>query len=388
MKVLFVVTELNLGGITTACINFYNLLVEKGHSVNILNMAGAEDKEMSPFDNKVNILYLDKKRQYWNVTMSKARIKKGLFVKLKYFAIGLKKKILTKKGKWLSTIFNNYDLNDQEYDVAIAYRQCAPCYYFVLNNVKAKKKIAFVHGTVEDMGDISSWDHYLYSFDKVAYVSNAVNDGFIRRYPKLDRNATTIYNMLDSHSIIQRAQEECEVCFNKGAINIVTVSRIENSQKGTDRIAPICKRLKESGITNFAWYIVGDGPDFELCKKQAEELGVTDRLFFLGAKTNPYPYLKAADFSVLPTKGESFGLVVVESLILGTPPIVCDYPALKELLQDDFNGIIVPQDGDKLYEAVKKMVKENAFFERIRNNCLSYSYDNEYVYQQFLEAVK
>lgn len=386
MKILIVVPDLNLGGVTTALVSFANELIRHGNNVSVMNMDFCHERNES-FDKEIKLLNLRGKARYWQLGKPMIQHEHNVLRKVKLICLGAVKKALNRSSRWLRCVFKGSRL-DEKYDIAIAYKQCAPCYTYVLWCCEAKKKIAFVHGAVENMGDISSWDHYLYSFDKVAYVSNAVNDGFIRRYPKLEHNATTIYNMLDSHSIIQRAQEECEVCFNKGAINIVTISRINNSQKGTDRIAPICKRLKESGITNFAWYIVGDGPDLELCKKQAEELGVTDRLFFLGAKTNPYPYLKAADFSVLPTKGESFGLVVVESLILGTPPIVCDYPALKELLQDDFNGIIVPQDGDKLYEAVKKMVKENAFFERIRNNCLSYSYDNEYVYQQFLEAVK
>lgn len=387
MKILVVIPDSKMGGITTAAVNFCNLLVEKGHDVDVLNMAGAEDKKTSRFDNKVNILYLDKKRQYWNVTIAKVRIKKGLVDKLKCFAIGLRKKILTKKGKWLSTIFNNYKLNNQEYDVAIAYRQCAPCYYFVLNNVNAKKKIAFVHGELRYMGVISSWKKYMPKFDRIAYVSNSVQKEFVTKYPELNNNACTIYNMFDVEKIKSLALEVNPLTFDKSIKNIVTVARIDNAFKRIDWIPKICAEIIKKTKQPFHWYIVGDGPDFDEVKSLINTCGVNDYVTMVGATNNPYVILKDADFSVLLSKSEAYPMTIIESFILGVPIVVSRFASVEEMMQNGKHGLIAESSMESLLEAILQFLAEEEALERCKGFLMNIRYTNDKQYKQFIEAI-
>lgn len=386
MKILIVTRDSNIGGgITSSAVSFCNELSKKGHQIVFLDMTGkylcAEQ-----LSSDVAKGYLVNKSRYWNVRKEVLDSAKGC-LKIKLFLLGALKKITIQSGLWYNLIFEKYK-EFGDFDVAVAFRQCAPCYSFVLNKVNAKKKIGFVHGELKFMGDICSWRKYMPQFDKIAYVSNAVKEGFVESYPELSNNATTIYNMLDYISIINRSKEKCEVIFDRNKINIVTVSRVENDQKKIDRIAPICKKLKENGISNFFWYVIGGGKDYEKSIQQADDLGVTDVLCFCGKRDNPYSYIIQADFTVLPSKTESFGLVVVESLILGKPVVACEYPALKELLDDGVTGLIAKQDGDSLYSMVLTMIIDKETRDKLTFNCGKYKYSNDRAYQQFLEAIE
>lgn len=385
MKILVAVVDSQVGGVTTAAINFCNELQQRGNDVFFLDMserylcANALHKE-------IQIGKLAGKSKYWNLKVNNLKKEKGLR-KCKLAFLGLVKKLTIRSGLWYRLIFKSYK-EFGEYDIAIAFKQCAPCYSFILNKVKAKKKVGFVHGALKPMGDISSWRKYMTQLDKVAYVSNAVQEEFVLAYPELSANACTIYNMLDSRFIIQQASAKCDSVFDKEKVNIVTVSRIENDHKRVDRIAWICKKLKDNGILDFAWYVVGGGPDYEKCVQQVTELGVGEVLHFIGPKENPYPYIFQTDFTVLPSKTEAFGLVVVESLILNKPVIACEYPALKELLDDGVTGLIAKQEDDALYSAVYTLLTDYEMRAKLISHCLKYEYSNDKAYQQFLEAIE
>lgn len=383
MKFLIVVTNTNLGGVTISAVNLANELVCRNHNVTLLDMQG-DFLCREKIDKGVNLQCLIGRSRLWNLGEKDLKKARGLKKSALAF-LGLFKKLTIKSGLWFRLIFKKQK-HLGEFDVAIAFRQCAPCYSFVLNKVKAKKKIGYVHGDLTYMGDISAWKKYMPKFDKIAYVSDAVKQGFVEKIPKLSINAHTIYNMLDISTIKKFALENCEEFFDD-KIKITTIARIENNQKRIDRIIDVCKKLKEDGITNFVWYIVGTGPDYESCLRQAKELNLMDVLYFCGRKENPYPYVTLADFFVLPSLWESFGLVVVESLILHKPVVACEYPALKEILEKDVTGLYAEQNVESLYCEVKRLITDNALREQLTQNCLKYEYSNDKAYQQLMEAI-
>lgn len=58
----------------------------------------------------------------------------------------------------------------------------------------------------------------------------------------------------------------------------------------------------------------------------------------VGAKANPFPYMKNSKFTILLSNFESWGNVITESLIIGTPVITTDFDVAKEQVQDGVNG--------------------------------------------------
>lgn len=382
MKILLVVADLIVGGITTSAFNFSNEMIKRGHEVTFLDLSNTVEEKDLP-NPQIKIARLEGRSKYWNIT---AKNSNGLSPILHKF-LGLVKKITVRIGIWYKMIFTKF-CPQEEFDVAIAFRQCEPCYAFVLDCVRAKKKMGFVHGDIKNLGDISSWQKYMYQFDKIAYVSKAVKDGFEEKYPDLKKNSCVIYNMFDDKRILDLSEKQNVFSFRKDTFNIITVARI-TKQKQIDWIVTACKKIKEICSNSFHWFVVGDGYFMDEVRQMAIDLSVTDVLTFTGELENPYSLMKDADITVLTSKEESFGMVVVESFILKKPIVISEYKALKEIMSDDKYGIVVPQNVELLTEAVIKMIKdENSVFTNSKNNLLSYKYSNDYICEQFFNAVE
>lgn len=380
MKILFVVSDFAIGGITSALKNLTNELILRGHQVDILNMPIAPNLP-DGFNESIGLIQLPEKVQKWNLCLQS--VKEAPFPsKMFLLFVGIYKKILNKKNKWIPFIFRNM-ANLDGYDVAIAFRQDPADYYVVKYKTNAKRKVGFWHGDPDYMGNISSWDSCIYDMDCIAGVSNAVCENLLKRYPKLYGKLCTVYNIFEKNKIIDLANKY-KVNYSNRVWNIVTVSRLELlTPKNHKRIPKICKRLKADGIA-FHWTFVGDGEDRLMFNQLILEDGLENEISIVGATSNPYPYIKQADLFVLTSTTESYGMVVMESLILGTPVVAGNYPALKEILSDDC-GIRADNSVDGIYHGIKDVLDDKTKYQRLKENCLKFEYSTERTYRQFLE---
>lgn len=385
-KILVVVSDINQGGVTTSVVNFCNELKKNGENVTFLNMGKRNIEVEKKINKKINILTLKGKIANWNLGINDLK-NKSLKNKVKLIPMAILKKLTNHFGKWLDIIFYRYHL-EENYDVAIAFRQCAPCYYFVLNCVNANKKIAFIHGDINYMSDISSWDIYFKRFNAIACVSNSVRNGFQERYLKYKEKFITIYNMFDVERIEQQAKIKDEnIYIDHMKCNIVTVARIENETKRIDIIPKVCKILKRYAYNKFHWYIIGDGPDLEKNMKLSSQLQTDDVLTFCGAMENPYFMIEESSFTVLPSRTEAYSMVVIESLILKKPIVVSYYSGVEEAVENGFTGLISNQNIEDLVEKIKLLILDKKELSRLTLNLKKIKINNDKAYRQFLESI-
>ncbi len=120
--------------------------------------------------------------------------------------------------------------------------------------------------------------------------------------------------------------------------NYRAVKRVEDV---IDVFARVSERLPSRMI------MVGDGPDRPLARRRAEELGVTDRVSFLGQHTSVEELLSLADLFLLPSEMESFGLAALEAMACGTPVLASRVGGLPELVAEGESGLLYdPGDVD------------------------------------------
>ena len=86
--------------------------------------------------------------------------------------------------------------------------------------------------------------------------------------------------------------------------------------------------------------MVGDGPDRVHAEAEARELGVDDRVFFLGKIEAVAPLLSAADLFLIPSQSESFGLSALEALASGVPVVGSATGGLPEVVRDGETGAL------------------------------------------------
>jgi glycosyltransferase involved in cell wall biosynthesis len=121
--------------------------------------------------------------------------------------------------------------------------------------------------------------------------------------------------------------------------------------KGQDHSIRVLAALRRSGF-DARLVIVGaiefqsksyDNQGFlHQLQRLVDELGVRDAVHFLGQRTDVPEILRALDLSLLPSAAEPFGLVTVESMAMGTPPLVSDFGAGPELVDDGVSGRVLP----------------------------------------------
>jgi len=90
--------------------------------------------------------------------------------------------------------------------------------------------------------------------------------------------------------------------------------------------------------------LIGEGTERDTLEQQARELGITDRVAFLGPKLQPLvaDWIAAADLLTLPSHAEGSPNVVVEALASGTPVVASRVGGVPDLVDDGVNGLLVP----------------------------------------------
>ena len=119
--------------------------------------------------------------------------------------------------------------------------------------------------------------------------------------------------------------------------------------------------------------MVGDGPDRGPAQALARELGVEERVSFLGNQLSVAPLLAIADLSLLPSEMEGFGLAALEAAACGVPTIASDVGGLPEVIDPGSNGFLLPVgDVDAMAAAALTLFgdakRERAFGEAARRS--------------------
>lgn len=381
-KILIVVTDTNVGGITTSAYNFMSELYKRGHEVTFLDLSAQVNN--SEVNAAIKQIFLRGRAKYWRLGKD-AIVSSPFAKKLFLLIIGVFKKITNRSGIWNYLIFKKMS---DKYDVAVAFRQCSPCYSFVLNKVNADKKIGFVHGDIDFMGDVSSWQPMMQRFDKIAYVSNSAKKHFIRQYPDLKKNAHIVYNMFNYLEIKEKSLLPGKFHTNNNERNIVTVARIDNSSKQIDWIPCICKKIRKRTNIPFHWYVLGDGPDMDVVKELSRNNGTDDVLTFTGNVVNPYPVLKTAYLGVLTSKTEGYPMVVIETLSLGIPMVVTHYASAPEQINDGIDSLIVEIQIDSVVNAIIDMLSNrDGIYDKCKQALSDRKFDNDLPYSQLMDCI-
>jgi len=118
--------------------------------------------------------------------------------------------------------------------------------------------------------------------------------------------------------------------------------------------------------------IVGDGELRPKLEKQVADLGLTDKIYFEGTQSNPFPYLAGAKFLTLSSRTEAFPMVLIEALALQCPVVATDCPTgPREIVRHGENGLLVDNENvDAFSEAMDKLYYDDALLATFRNNAL------------------
>ena len=262
------------------------------------------------------------------------------------------------------------------YDLAISF--LTP-HRIVTEKVKAKKKIAWIHTDytrvrVDAEDELKVWQKY----DYVASISGDVTNTFHQVFPSLAPKIVEIENILSPTFVRKRAelQNVDKEIRHEGTITLLSVGRFSDA-KNYDNVPDICKRLINETKLNIKWYIIGYGGDEALIRKKIKEAGMEEHVILLGKRSNPYPYIKACDIYVQPSRYEGKSVTVREAQMLCKPVVVTNYPTAPSQIRSGIDGVIVPMDNEGCAHGLAEVICDKSLQERIIAHLKTHDYGNE-----------
>ena len=124
------------------------------------------------------------------------------------------------------------------------------------------------------------------------------------------------------------------------------------------------------------WYIIGYGED-TLIRQKIKDAGMENHVVILGKRDNPYPYIKACDIYVQPSRYEGKSVTVREAQMLCKPVVVTNYPTASSQIKNGVDGIIVPMDNDGCAKGLAKVILDKDMQKRLTDYLKTHDYGNE-----------
>ena len=262
------------------------------------------------------------------------------------------------------------------YDLAISF--LTP-HRIVAEKVKAKKKIAWIHTDytrvwVDAEDELKVWQKY----DYVASISGDVTNTFLQVFPSLAPKIVEIENILSPAFVRKRTElEDTDKEFRQtDNISLLSIGRY-SEQKNYDNVPDICKHLINETKLNIKWYIIGYGGDEALIRQKIKEAGMEEHVILLGKRSNPYPYIKACDIYVQPSRYEGKSVTVREAQMLCKPVVVTNYPTAPSQIRSGIDGVIVPMDNEGCANGLAEVICDKPLQERIIAHLKTHDYGNE-----------
>lgn len=207
-----------------------------------------------------------------------------------------------------------------------------PHFLFVLRLLNVKKIIYSIHGTIYWK---TKWQKLVLKrvwkwsiTNKMVFTSNS--DYSAQKFRELVNETSetiTLYNPINNSRFNLNNRVE-----SGAKLRIVFVGRLYKGKNLEDWINTAAFLLKEG--VNAEFEIYGTGPHEVMLRKQIQDLKLEGKIILKGYKREIEEIYKNADLLMFLSGYESFGNVVVESILCGTPVLTFDIPSMKEIFRD------------------------------------------------------
>lgn len=375
--------DFSIGGSLTSLLNLLRLIKEKKVDVQIdLLMMHNQGTLFSVDIDYVHLLH-EEKRIGAVMLPVQTLAKERRYADILYRCLFRIEKKISSEQNALDRLLYKEAQKYRGYDVVIAYQENLSTRF--VQYIPAPHKIAWVHNNFERIAGKHTVDEYrsVYGrYEDIVGVSAAVVKSLEKNLPEYKDRYHMIYNPLDTQMICAKAEETVFDMPEKKGVVFISVGRFA-TQKRFDRIPEVAAQLKRSGLL-FQWLVVGDGEEYSAVLQKCREYDICDCVYLLGARSNPYPYIKAADVVVLTSQYEAHPMVINEGLILQKPVITTHYPSACEVVSDGMNGIICANSVEGITRAMVLVMEDSELRKNLAASAESFIYDNESVVEGVL----
>lgn len=364
-KILFIISNMESGGVSKSMSSLLNTIDTKRYDVDCLILS-----PHGIFLNSIpeNINIISDKRTDLLFSTFPGNLKKlavnGYVVDVLIRLVAAVCMLFNKGwGGWLLSrrIFRI----NKEYDLAVDYNGQHQLYYLI-DEIKAKKKATFFHSDYEKWAYYYSMDKkYMSKADAVFTISEKCVESLKRYFSTETRKIGLFENISAAATITKMAGEKVEDDLDNNCKTLITVGHLTEN-KGTSIAIGAARILKEKGFY-FKWYFLGNDTEKERYKRLAKEEGVLDNIVFMGMKVNPYPYIKQADIFVHPSKFEGKSIALDEAKILCKPIVVTDFSTVNDQFENRLNASICKMTPEDVAASIVELFDDKELMSAYKN---------------------
>ena len=342
MRILQVITSLDMGGAETLVVNLIPRLQALGNTVDLCIFNGKE----TPLTHRLK--------------------KESPQTKIYALGHGVYNPLYILK---LIKIMRNYDI--------VHTHNSSPQLFVAIANLFSHTNLVSTEHNTSNRKRNWKWyrpiESWMYGrYDRVICISKIAEDK-LREYMGGEwlvessnryKSITTINNGIDVNAISEAApcKELLGLKENRKSILMVAGFRKQKNQDTIIRALTLLDKEK------FEVWFAGIGERMEEVKQLALSLGVSERVRFLGLRTDIPNVLRAADVIVMSSHWEGLSLSNVEGMSAHKPFIASDVNGLKEVTKG--YGILFPhEDAKALAEEIKRLASDETYYNEIAERC-------------------
>ena len=268
-----------------------------------------------------------------------------------------------------------------KYDLAIGF---IGIHDVLVKKADAAVKAGWIHTDYDEIVADKKMDMKTYSsLDYIVHVSPECQKTFLKIYPQFQEKAIVVENILSPAFIRQQAiafDPSYEMRNRKDVVTLLSIGRFCTA-KNFGNIPLICNYIISKGY-KIVWYIIGYGADEHLIQAKIKEYNMEDYVVLLGKKENPYPYIKACNIYVQPSRYEGKSVAVREAQILRKPVIITNFATAASQVNNGCDGVIVPLNNEKCAQGIIDLIQCSSLQQKLVDFCAKNDYGNEYEIQK------
>ncbi len=242
------------------------------------------------------------------------------------------------------------------YDLAVSYIEGASA-FCLADKVSARHKAAFIHTDYQKAGYTPRIDGDCYhAAETIFVVSKGVGEAFCRVYPRYRHKIRLFRNLLDIEGIRQKAETGDGFTDEFDGVRLLTVGRL-HYLKGYDIAIEALAKLRADGYP-VRWYVIGEGMERANLEMLIKKHGVEDSFLLMGARDNPYPYMKQADIYVHATRYEGKSIAIEEAQILGKTIVASNCTGNKKQIISGHDGTLLTLNARNLVRELERVIDD------------------------------
>ena len=337
--------NLSIGGQEKMTIEFLKVLPRENYDIKLIveEDKGEENYYAKEIPNDINYEFLVSNK--FMQSLIKQKKSKNIFNKVLY-SINLTRK----KNKAIKKMGGG---GVEDIDLIIDYNMG------LLRNLhKLKKKcpvVGWCHLGNGEKQKSRQKEENMMLYDFIITINNEMKEGFEKNYGKKGIKIEKIVNFLDDNLVRKRAEVEINENFGEYLVSVGALTERKNHK---ELINGFNNYLKNNE-TALNLVIIGEGKERINLENQIKKLRLEKRVFLLGRRENPYPYIKNSKLFVLPSHFEGFPVVLMEAMILGKMVVAKSNGATREVLNSkmDSYGILVENIEETLQYVIKEQLE-------------------------------